>query len=70
MGKILKYTFFLLLNWFYINSNEILNGTLVTINGEQILLSDINETKNIHKLIKKKILKMKTYWIKLSEISY
>lgn len=45
MGKILKYTFFLLLNWFYINSNEILNGTLVTINGEQILLSDINETK-------------------------
>lgn len=44
MGKILKYTF-LLLNWFYINSNEILNGTLVTINGEQILLSDINETK-------------------------
>ena len=45
MNKLLKCAFFLLFVEFYIKSNQILNGTLVTINGEPILLSDINESK-------------------------
>jgi len=45
MNRLLKYTILLIFAKFFIKSSEILNGTLVTINGESILLSDINETK-------------------------
>ena len=45
MNRILKYIYIFIFNGFFIKSNEILNGTLVVINGEPILISDIKETK-------------------------
>ena len=45
INRILKYTYIFIFNGFFIKSNEILNGTLVVINGEPILISDIKETK-------------------------